>query len=418
MKRTIFSLILLLSLQVYAQKVTLEECQQKAQDNYPLAVQYNLIEKAREYNLENASKGYLPQFSLMGKATYQSDVTKLPVQIPNVTIKALSKDQYQAMLELKQNIWDGGEIRSQKKQIKASSDMNREQLKVDMYTLNERVNQIYFSILLLDARLTQNRLLQENLTRSYHQVTAYINNGIANSSDLDAVKVEQLNTRQSETELRISRAAYIQILSLLTGEIMGNNVELEKPSEKVSFETSVNNRPELFLFDAQNESLQATKAALNSRNLPRLGVFVQGAYGNPGLNMLKNEFTPFYIAGVRLTWNFGGLYTLRNDKKIIENNRQILHSNRNTFLFNTHLQATQENSAVQSMRALMHEDNEIIVLRENIRKAAEAKVANGTLTVIEMLRELTAENLARQAKALHEVQLLMNIYQLKHTTNN
>jgi cellobiose-specific phosphotransferase system component IIB len=54
----------------------------------------------------------------------------------------------------------------------------------------------------------------------------------------------------------------------------------------------------------------------------------------------------------------------------------------------------------------------------NIRKAAEAKVENGTLTVTDMLREITAENLARQTKALHEVQLLMNIWNLKYTLNN
>ena len=39
----------------------------------------------------------------------------------------------------------------------------------------------------------------------------------------------------------------------------------------------------------------------------------------------------------------------------------------------------------------MKEDDEIIRLRTNIRQAAEAKVANGTLTVTEMLREVTAE---------------------------
>ena len=158
--------------------------------------------------------------------------------------------------------------------------------------------------------------------------------------------------------------------------------------------------------------------ALNVRHLPQFGLFVQGAYGNPGLNMLKNEFSPYYIAGVRLSWNFGSLYTLKNDRKVIENKRRQLDNNRDVFLFNTRLEMTQQDQAIQSLEKQMQDDDEIIRLRTNIRKSAEAKVANGTLTVTEMLRELTNESLARQSKALHEIQRLMGIYQLKYTTND
>ena len=157
---------------------------------------------------------------------------------------------------------------------------------------------------------------------------------------------------------------------------------------------------------------------MKTRFRPRFGLFVQGAYGNPGLNMLKDDFSAFYVAGVRMSWNFGSLYTLRNDRRLIDNNRRKLETSRDVFLFNANLQSTQQSSAIQSMRRQMVDDDEIIRLRVNIRKAAEAKVENGTLTVTDMLREITAENLARQTKALHEVQLLMNIWNLKYTLNN
>jgi outer membrane protein TolC len=419
MKRFILTAFFILASHgVYAQSLALEECRRKAQTNYPLAVQYDLIEKTKEYNLENASKGYLPQFSLTGRATVQSDVIGLPVQIHDVDIKGLSKEQVQVMLELNQNIWDGGEIRHRRKQVKANSNVEWGQLDVELYALNERVNQVYFGILVLDEKLKQNKLLQEDLQRNYQHVSAYMANGVANSSDLDAVRVEQLNTRQSENELLASRGAYIQMLSLLIGEKIEEDAQLRKPVVFSFTPVGAINRPELLWFDAQRESLDVAESLLRVRNLPHLGVFVQGAYGNPGLNMLKNGFTPYYIAGIRLTWNFGGLYTLRNDKRAIESSRQKLQSNRELFLFNTRLQAVRDNSSIQLIKALMREDDEIIALRANIRKAAEAKVANGTLTVTDMLREITAESLARQTKAIHEVQLLMNIYQWKYTTNN
>ena len=416
MKRIIFSISLLLfvtGMYGQARRITLEECQQKTQDNYPLVRQYDLIEKTKEYNLENAARGYLPQFALSAKASYQSEVTELPVAIPGVDIKGMSKDQYQVMLELQQQIWDGGGIRMQKKQTEAEAEINREKLNVDMYSLNSRVNDLYFGILMLDEQLAQNALLQDELGRNFRQITAYVENGIANQADLDAVKVEQLNTRQKRVELISSRMAYLKMLSLLVGEVLSQETVFEKPvpQNELSAVSDIR-RPELSWFDAQGTGLQVQEKALNVRHLPHFGLFVQGAYGNPGLNMLKNEFSPYYIAGVRLSWNFGSLYTLKNDR------RKQLDSNRDVFLFNTRLEMTQQDQSIRSLEKQMQDDDEIIRLRTNIRRAAEAKVANGTLTVTEMLRELTNESLARQAKAMHEIQRLMGIYQLKYTTNH
>ena len=405
MKRIIFSLSLLLFMAgIYGQTghITLEECQQKTQDNYPLVRQYDLVEKTKEYNLENAVRGYLPQFALSAKASYQSDVTELPITIPGVDIKGMAKDQYQVMLELQQQIWDGGGIWMQKKKATAEAEIDREKLNVDMYALNGRVNDLYFGILMLDEQLAQNALLQDELGRNFRQITAYVENGIANQTDLDAVKVEQLNTRQKRVELTSSRMAYLKMLSLLMGEVLSPETVLEKPvpQNELSAVSEIR-RPELSWFDAQGTGLQVQEKALNVRHLPHFGLFVQGAYGNPGLNMLKNEFSPYYIAGVRLSWDFGSL-----------------DSNRDVFLFNTRLEMTQQDQSVRSLEKQMQDDDEIIRLRTNIRRAAEAKVANGTLTVTEMLRELTSESLARQAKAMHEIQRLMGIYQLKYTTNH
>ena len=180
----------------------------------------------------------------------------------------------------------------------------------------------------------------------------------------------------------------------------------------------MNNRPELRWFDAPRRAIERTGIFIEDALPSPLRAVRAGAYGNPGLNMLKDDFSAYYVAGVRMSWNFGSLYTLRNDRRLIDNNRRKLETSRDVFLFNTNLESTQQSSAIQSMRRQMVDDDEIIRLRVNIRKAAEAKVENGTLTVTDMLREITAENLARQTKALHEVQLLMNIWNLKYTLNN
>lgn len=397
-------------------QLTLDNCQKKAVENYPQIKQYGLIEQTLEYNLSNASKGYLPQLSLSAKATYQSDVTKIPIQLPNLNIKGLNKDQYQVSVELNQVIWDGGAIRSQKNSVQASSEVDNKKLDVEMYKLNDRINQLYFGILLIDEQLKQNKLLQEELERNYKQIESYMVNGIANQSDLDAVRVEQINARQRHTELKAGQEAYLQMLSVMTGKDIPDSKALEKPA--VPLTGGEIKRPELQLFSAQQSLLQSQKDILSASNMPKFGLFVQGAYGNPGLNMLKNEFAPYYIAGVRLSWNFGTLYTKKNEGKIIDSNIRNNEIGQETFLFNTRLQMLQENREIKKIKDLMKEDDQIITLRDNIKTAAEIKVKNGTLSVTELLREINAADQAKQSKYLHEIQYLMAIYNLKNTTNN
>lgn len=420
MKRTIFSFAFLLAALSMHSQLTLEECQRQAQANYPLVRQYGLIEKAREYDLSNAGKGYLPQISLSGKATYQSDITKLPVDISGIDVKTAPKDQYQVMLELQQTLWDGGDIRAKKRLTRAASEVDVEKQNVDMYALNDRVNQLFFGILLLDEQLKQNQLLLDDLGRTHKQVSNYMANGIASQSDLDAVSVERLNTKQHRVELETARQAYLNMLSVFIGKAVSPETTLVKPAleESSSVEVGLNNRPELRWYDAQGEQLRVQESALNNRLMPRFGLFVQGAYGNPGLNMLRDEFDTYYMAGVRMSWNFGSLYTLKNDRRKIDNTRRKIETGRDVFLFNTRLEATRQDANVVSMRRQMADDDEIICLRENIRRAAEAKVENGTLTVTDMLREITNESLARQTKALHEVQLLMHMWELRYTLNS
>ena len=420
MKKVIQTVIAILfcPLSVLYGQLTIEKCQQLAQENYPLVKQYGLIEKSKEYSLSNANKGYLPQLSLSGKISYQSDVTELPIKIPNVDIDGMRKDQYQAVLELNQTIWDGGAIKTQKRMVRAGAEVDATKLEVDLYQINDRINQLFFGILLMDAQLKQNNLLQDELQRSYHQVAAYVENGIANQADLDAVKVEQLNAIQRKNEMEVTQKAYCEMLSAMIGTKVDNSQQLVKPKADALLSSYEIKRPELNLFEKQDAQLDIQKQMLQAKNMPKFGLFVQGAYANPGLNMLKNEFTPYYIAGVRLSWNFGNLYTKKTESKQIEINRNSINVQRETFLFNTNLEMTQNNNEIEKLTRLMKDDNEIIKLRTNIRNSAEAKVANGTLTVIEMLREVTAEDQAKQNKALHEVQLLMAIYNLKNTTNN
>lgn len=422
MKRKIFAGGLLLFALVGQAQITIEECYRKAQENYPLIKQYDLIEKTKEYNLANASRGYLPQVMLSAKATYQSDVTKMPFDpaqlgIQGIKIPTLSKDQYGVTLEINQTIWDGGEISSQRAIARTGSAVEEKKVEVNIYSINDRVNRIYFGILLTDARIEQNRLLKKELQRNYDRVYSCMLGGIANSSDLDAVRVDQLKAEQNEAALLCTKQAYVEMLSQLIGEEIDATAEFVKPSI-MRPSTDAINRPELELYDMQVKNFEAENRWVSSALYPRFGLFITGGYGRPGLDMLKNEFSPYYLAGVRMSWNIGSFYTEKNRRRVIRNNIQSVEAQRETFLFNTRLDIAMKDKSIEKYVEQLKYDDEIIRLKTSIREASEKKMENGTLSGTDLMRDVNAEQMAIQDKILHEMELLSAIYDLKFATNN
>lgn len=416
MKRILFFVMLVFAVVPAFTQITLDECRSLARANYPLIKRFSLVEQSRSLSVSNASKAWLPQVSLSARASYQSDVTRIPVDIPGVDISPMSKDQYDVSVHVSQQIYDGGSVSSSKRLADARSDVEREKVNVAIYDVYERVDQLYFGILLLDEQIRQVRLLQDDLSLSSKSVSGMLRGGVASQTDLDAVKVEQVKARQSETSLLTSRATYLKMLSTFIGKPLGDSVSLVRPDE-ADVSVVVNNRPELSLYNAQNRLLDQQRNVLDTYLRPRIGLFLQGGYGNPALNMLKNKFEAYYKVGATLTWNFGNLYTRANDKRKIDTDRLGIEAEREVFLFNTGLQSELQRGNIESLRRQISQDDEIITLRERIRSKADVKVANGTETVNEMLRDINAVSEARFTKAFHEIQLLQEIYKLKNINN-
>lgn len=407
------------------EKITLAQCYEWARANYPQIRQYGLIGQTEQYNLSNAVKGWLPQVTVNAKATYQSDVTKLPFDadnlsavMPGLEIPTLSKDQYQVVAELNQNIWDGGTIHTSRQLTKAQAAADREQLESDLYTLNDRVNQLYFGCLLQEELIRQNVLLQKELQINIDRITAMMANGVANQSDRESMEVEFLNARQKEIELKASRVAFGRMLSAMIGKPYDKDRILEVPNVPGNPLSGEINRPELKALDAKSYLLELQNKQVTSGLMPRIGAFVQGGYGRPGLNMLEDSFDPFYIAGVRLSWNMGKLYTLKNDRRKVATTLQQVEVQRETFLFNTSLELMQQNTEIQKISDLMKADDEIIRLRTSIKKAAEVKLENGVISVTDLIREINAEDMAKQTAAAHRIQHLNAVYNYMYTTNN
>ena len=403
------------------EKLTLQECQARAIENYPLIKQYDLISKTERYTLSNISKTYLPQFSLNGQATYQSDVTKIPVDFAAlnlpISIESMSKDQYKATIDITQTLWDGGIVGSQRKITKANSEVEKQQLAVSLYSVKDRVNQLYFGILAIDEQLSLLNLVEEDMQVNKKIMLSMLQNGTAMQSDLDQIDVELLNIDQNRTEQQSLREAYKKMLSLFIHQNISDNTVFDKPQDSDLMYGDIN-RPELSYYSSQYSLLDAQQNSITAKNMPHIGLFAQGGYGRPGLNMLERQFKLFAIGGIKLTWDFGNLYTKKNEKRIIDNNRNSVDIQQETFLFNTKLELTQEQSEIHKLKILLEKDDEIIQLRRRVKLAGESKYKNGVYQINDLIRDINAENQARQNKALREINYLLSIYNYKHIQGN
>ena len=422
MKKIMISLALIM-LSSVSRAQTLEECQQAAEKNYPLIKQYGLIAKTTQLTVKNIQKGWLPQVTASAQATYQSAVTAWPesmqtmYQQMGLNMKGLRKDQYKISVDLQQTIYDGGAISSQRNIAQQEGKVQEAQTETNLYQVRRRVNEMYFSLLLLNEQIQLNEDVKALLQSSEKKLSAMVKGGTAATSDLDNVRAERLSVEQQNENLKQQKLMLQRMLSVFCG-LEVNNTQKPAPIQIASL---VNNRPKMRLYNSQLELTEAKEKALDTQLRPKLGLFAQGFYGYPGLNMFEDMMNRKWslngIVGIKLSWNVSAFYTHKNDKARLNAQREMIENAREVFLFNNKLEEIQQSENISRYQTMMKSVDEIIVLRTNVRKAAESKLTHGIIDVISLLREINNENAAKTQQSIHEIDMLKEMYNLKYTNN-
>lgn len=398
-------------------QTTLDECIGWAYDNYPQIKEMSLIEMTKGIDLKNAAYAWLPHLNISGKATWQSEVVEMPMDIPGMDIN-MPHDQYGLTAEFTQQIWDGGTSRSQKELAEAGAEVKKTQLETNLWSIRSRVQNVFLGIILIDKQLELNRLLRESLERSSEEVKSRMEAGVSLPSDLDQVSVNILSCLQQRASLDADRKSYVKILGLLTGRDM-TDVELAVPQDAVNYvddgARDFETRPEMAFYAAQLKQNEFQRRQLNTLISPKLNLSLQGGYGRPGMNMLSGDFSGYFVAGLKLQWNIGALYTRGNDIRKIKADAQKIELTRQSFILNSSIEAEQKNNAIEKARDVLDQDSEIIALRQRIRASGENQYREGTIKMNDYLSMLDEEYKAKANESLHEVQLMMAVYDMKNT---
>ncbi len=403
MKRSIIILILITTLPSLAQQpITLKECYTLVAQNYPLAKQAELFEAQNKLDTDVISTSKLPQFSLDAQATYQSDVIEVP--IPNADIEPLNNDQYRATLSVNQLIYNGGAIDASLNVKSAQLKTKQKQVDVNLYQLKQKINQLYFSILLSQETKVLIEAKQAQLKSKLGEVQSGIKYGVLLPASDKVLEAEILKLNQQFREVESNKASLIETLSSIIGQSLDRATTFQNPLVEIPLETDLN-RPELELFQLKREEIESSEALMAKQNIPKLLGFATGGYGNPGLNVLDNSFQPFYTVGIKLNWNVFDWSSNKKQRESLSINKDIVNTESETFELNTNIELNQQQKEIEKIEGFISSDLEIINLRKEVLQSADSQLKNGVITSSAYITELT--NLYEDENTLvkHNIQL-------------
>ncbi|MGC4022912.1 MAG: TolC family protein [Cyclobacteriaceae bacterium] len=413
MTRLAFILVFSLSTLAQGQTITIEQCYELAKQNYPLARQRELLTRSNEYTVSNIAKGNWPQLLISGQDSYQSEVVKLP--LPDGP--KIPKNQYRVYGEVNQPLTDFITTKRQQEVQQSNTLSQVQNLEVELYKLKERIDQLYFGILLLNEQMIQNELYKKDIRNGIERIEAAIANGVDNKSSINKMRAELLKAEQKDIDLAFSKKSFLDMLGLLINQSLGEQTVLQWPVE-VETNNQIN-RPEIKYFDFQSQALDQQTKLLNTKTLPKFSLFMQGGWGQPSpLNLVNATLTGYYIGGIRLNWSINNFYTIKNERKVIELNKEMVLSQKETFLLNTKQTMSKQNSEIEKLKQLLQKDGEIVELLTSVKKTSADQLQNGVITSHDYLREVNSQDLAKQNAALHKVQLAMAQYNFKTTSGN
>lgn len=407
--KKIMLILLITTSPVFSQEtdsISLFDCFEWAVNNYPLYSQKNLNDQVSQYRISNISKSWLPSVNANGQATYQSDVIE-------TSFFTAPHDQYKLYLNINQNIYDGGISRQQKEMEYTNLDLSQQQLEVNFHNLKQQVSSVYFSLVMITKSHEQLNLMLNDLKEKHKAIEVAVNNGAALPSSEQSLRAEILTLQQQSDELVNKKNSLIDVLKQLTGKDINNETLLSVP-EMTEMNDSLQPRPEMRLFDYQQQLIDNNIGLSQSLKRPKFYAYSEAGYGKPGLNFLNDKFETYYIVGLGLKWNLFDWGELKNNKRSAEAQKNIIELKKDDFNRNIDIALQNELAYIKNFQDAIDKDKEITALRSEIAAGAFSRFKNGTATATDYITEVNAELKAKLQMEIHKISLVQSLinYQL------
>lgn len=398
--------ILLFGKPLLGQNMTLAICLEAAQKSATSTKQKEIEQELARLNAQIIQTGWLPQIAFNGQTTYQSDVTGLGIDIPNLRMTPINKDQYKTFVDVNQLIYDGGasKIRNMLQEISSNNAQNR--IQIANRNLLLETQKMFFSALLAQENHLIWETAKEEIIARKTALESGLRFGARTKNQLDILDVELLKIEQQITDISAAKNIAVDMLNLLTGLNLNKQTKFQIPQDIQSISPLSFDTFEMKVLQNQQSIVAANQELNQSKLRPKAIVFGQGGYGNPALNMLRNEFQSYYLLGIRLNWDISSFYTKNINQKSEQLQKELINQQKIDLERQISMQHTKMSEEVKRFETLIQQDRGMITLRERISKTAASELDMGTITATQFVSEKNAEKLVKQAYLLHTIQKL------------
>jgi outer membrane protein TolC len=395
----------------YADTITLSLCYEEAENHNPALHELEKHNEIFFLKKNNIYTGYLPEISINTAILYAyevidfSGITKsIPLQ--GITFPNASHDQYKSSIDIKQVVFDGLATLRLKEVEEAVLNQKLHEITLSQYKLYEIINKLYFSIFLMDKKISLAKIFREELEKRLTELQSAVENGVILKENCFILQAEQIKVSQQIAALTVKSNASLSLLSLYTGLPVNSSSIFVLPDISITQNPRIV-RPEKESFLLQKNMLNSQKRLLTSSKIPKaIGTFSL-EYGNPpGNNFLRDEFDFSYSAGLGIQWKITDWNSVKRKKAILDRQSQILSIKETEFDRSITAALKNQYAEIKQMELAVTSDKELISIREKITGIVEAKLTNGTINSTEYLSELNAEKQAKINYEVHQIQLI------------
>jgi len=389
--------------------LTLFECHEKVIQADPQHRQLALLQTQNDLKTKNIAVNWLPSLDVNGSYTYQSEVVELAdvIPIPGFDAPLMPHYNYKLTLDIKQNVYDGGLTKSRKELERTSFETSRQKVEVELNMLKERVNHIFFYLLILQQQEWTVHIMLNELMEKRRVVESGVEHGVLMESDLNVMDAEILKVDQQLSEITISWRTAVEMLEKLINEEIKVETIFEVPDVVFQLEDE-NQRPEYQLFDLQMMSLDASKGLAKTQRKPKMYVFGTVGMGNPALNFFNDELRGYYIVGAGLHWNIWDWSKTSREREVLTIQQDILQTRKESFDKNLKIQLDEQVSSIRKLEESIEKDEQIVVLREKISASSTSQLKNGVITSSDYITYLNAETISMIRLETHKIQLIQS----------
>lgn len=389
------------------------DLQEMALRTDPRTAQFALRRRASDLRGAAIGSERLPQLTLNGWASHQSDLTQPGRYAPSAGFPNLPLDRWQSTVDVDQLLYDGGTISRRRELERARYAEEAAEVNVALYGLRSEVNSAFFSAFLLQQRSAEYDALITDLDARLAAVRARVEAGTALRREAAELEAERVRATLQRDEAQAARRASLAVLADFAGMPIDTAAVLVLPTdepEKTQQLTpaalaTLRSRPEFERLKQSRQRLGQEAALASSENAPRVSAFAQGGVGLPGLDQFRTSSDAFWQAGVRVEWRPWTWRSAGREVEALEQEQRVLNTEEDALARSLSRTVISYLEDIKRLSAALAEDQRVVNLRAEVERQARLQHDEGAITTADYVETRTNVLEAHLTLQRHRVEL-------------